>query len=247
MTWAELDEKLREGVQDEVNEITKKKTHRALEKALVDSLPASFEVPATMLEEVTKERFAGMLGDMRERGTTDAKLKELITPENYEKYAAISKPSTEAQVKSDLALKEVGIKEGLVVPQAEVDDQVMTLQAQTLQRGEKFKESEVRPRVENELQRRMILDFLESGASVTLVGEKEFDPAEVLGASPEELAASVMAAEGKQQAAPAAAEPVMEAKPEPEPAPAPAAAAEEPAADGAPASSPDGFEWGGTF
>ena len=48
-----------------------------------------------------------MLADMRARGTTDEKLKELITAENFEKYKAISRPSSEAQVKSEMALKEV--------------------------------------------------------------------------------------------------------------------------------------------
>lgn len=54
----------------------------------------------------------------------------------------------EKQIKGNLAVKAVGAAQGLVVPQNEVDDEVMTLQAQALQRGEKFKESEVRPQVE---------------------------------------------------------------------------------------------------
>ena len=132
---------------------------------------------------------------VREKGTSDEKIKELITPENYERYKKISRPQVEAIIKGDLAIKAVGTAQGLSVSQNEVDDEVMTLQAQALQRGEKFKESETRPRVEAQLEKSMILAWLESQASVTLVEPKEFDPTEVLGATPEELAAKLKADE----------------------------------------------------
>jgi hypothetical protein len=71
----------------------------------------------------------------------------------------------------------------------------MTIQAQMLQRGDKFKESEVRPRVEAQLERSMVLDWLQSQAIITQVepGEGALDtPEDLLGASPEELAASAL-------------------------------------------------------
>ncbi len=37
------------------------------------------QVPETLVEQVTKDRFASMLADMRERGSSDEQLKELIT------------------------------------------------------------------------------------------------------------------------------------------------------------------------
>merc|ERR1719310_386592 len=108
MTWEELDAKLREGVQQDQEEKLKANTHKSLEKALVAALPDSFEVPETIVEQMTKERFAMMLSDVRERGTSDEKLKELITPENYERYKKISRPQIEATIKGDLAIKAVG-------------------------------------------------------------------------------------------------------------------------------------------
>jgi len=225
MDWAELDGKLREGVQADADEKLKAATHVAFEKALVKALPEDFELPETMMEQVSKERFAAMLGDMRERGTTDEKLKELVTQENYERYKQIARPQVEGQLKGQFAIKAVGAAQGLTVPQNEVDDEVMTLQAQALQRGEKFKESEVRGKVEMQLEKSMVLSWLESQGSVEIVEAKEFDPSEVLGASPEELAAQLS---GK--SAPAAE--------------APAAEATEAPADG---TAPGGYEWGGTF
>ncbi|KAL3927882.1 MAG: hypothetical protein SGPRY_002628, partial [Prymnesium sp.] len=43
MTWQELDEKLREGVENECEELRTKQVHQALQKALIDVLPESFE------------------------------------------------------------------------------------------------------------------------------------------------------------------------------------------------------------
>jgi hypothetical protein len=64
-----------------------------------------------------------------------------------------------------------------------------------VQRGEKFKESEARPKIEAQIERSMVLSWLEGYATVTLVDEKEFDPIEELGATPEELAATLKADE----------------------------------------------------
>ena len=49
---AQLDEKLREGVENEMAERQQGMTHQELQKALVAALPETFEVPETLLEEV---------------------------------------------------------------------------------------------------------------------------------------------------------------------------------------------------
>ena len=73
--------------------------------------------------------------------------------ENYERYKTISRPQNEGYLKGNFAIKAVGMQQGLSVSQNEIDDEVMTLQAQALQRKEKFKESEVRPKVAAQLER----------------------------------------------------------------------------------------------
>jgi hypothetical protein len=95
-------------------------------------------------------------------------------------------------VATDFCLKEVARQQSLKVETAQVDDEIMTLQAQAMQRGEKFKESEVRPKVEAQLERKMVYDFLGKDATLTFVEPKELSAEEVLGATPEELAAGVM-------------------------------------------------------
>ena len=143
--WAALDAKLKEGVQQDADEKLKVKTHQALEKALVANLPEEFEVPETLVENVSKERFASMLANMREQGSTDEQLKELITEENYKVQADLAqsrRQRDQGQHRRPRRRTATGPRR----PQSEVDDEVMTIQAQTLQRGEKFRESEVRPR-----------------------------------------------------------------------------------------------------
>uniref|UniRef100_A0A7S3FFI3 Trigger factor C-terminal domain-containing protein n=1 Tax=Haptolina ericina TaxID=156174 RepID=A0A7S3FFI3_9EUKA len=257
MSWAELDEKLREGVELEMAERKKGMTHQELQKALVTVLPDDFEVPETLQEQVAKERFAMMLSDMREKGATDEDLKEIITTENYERYKKISQNMIESQVKGDFALKHICQEQGLVVSRDEIDEEVMTLQRGALQKGEKFKESEVRPKVEAQLEKDMVLNWLEERAKITTVeGEVEVNVDEVLGASPEELAKRVVSeemaaatAETKEAAEPKSASPApAEASPTPTPSsetPTPAEAT--PDSVGAPTIAPDGFDWGGTF
>ena len=80
MSWADLDAKLKEGVEQEMADQRQQNTDVALSKALVELLPDDFEVPDTIVQEVTKERCA-MLADLRERGTPDEQLKDLITEE----------------------------------------------------------------------------------------------------------------------------------------------------------------------
>ena len=160
----------------------------AFEKALAAVLPDTFEVPETMIENVVKERFAATLADARARGTSDEELQKLITEENYRKYKKIATPQCVTAIKGNLAMKAVGTAQGLSVPRSEIDDEVMLLQAQALQRGEKFKESEVRPKVEATMEKNIVLAWLEKNGSVKTVPATEFDPTEVLGVSPEELA-----------------------------------------------------------
>ena len=94
-------------------------------------------------------------------------------------------------LKGNFAIRAVGAQQGLSVPQNEVDDELMTMQAQALQQGQKFKESEVRPKIEAQLEKDMVLNWMETQGKVTIVEPKEFDPSDVLGASPEELAAQL--------------------------------------------------------
>jgi len=118
------------------------------------------------------------------------------------------------------------------------------MQAQAMQRGEKFKESEARPRIEAQMEREMVLDWLQAKATIKLVepGEAEETPEDILGASPEELAAAALSTDD----APAAAAPAAAAAPPapPQPVPAPPAAATQDVSASAP---PGGFEWGETF
>ena len=194
MTWEELDAKLREGVTQEGEALKQKRLQRELEMALLDKLPDDLEVPESLLEQVSKERFASMLADMREQGQPEEEIKEMLTAEKYATYCKVAAPSSAKQVKADFALKEVSRQQNIEVTRDAIDEEMMSMRAQASQRGEKFKESEVRPRVAAALERGKVLDYLESKAVITEVepgSKKEATDEEILGASPEELAASI--------------------------------------------------------
>lgn len=57
----------------------------------------AMQVPESLIEQVAKERFAMMLTDMREKGSADEEVKEMITVENYERYKKISFAMNQAQ------------------------------------------------------------------------------------------------------------------------------------------------------
>ena len=117
----------------------------------------------------------------------------------------------------------------------------MAIQAQTLQQGGKFKESEVRPQVEQQMERKMVLGWIESQGEVNLVDKIEFNPEDELGVSPEDLVEKLKTDGAKEASAGEAPPPpkASEAKPAAQPEAKPDAAAPPPAVGG-------GFEWGET-
>jgi trigger factor len=201
MTWEECDARLREGVGDEAKAREKAKTHTAIEDALFKTLPEEVEVPDTMINQVSKESFAAMLSDMRERGTSDEELQKLVKQENYDLYMDITRPLQAKQVLADLMVAEVGRQQSLEVDQEAVNSEIVSRQAQAMQRGEKFKESEVRPRIEAGNQRAVVLDWLASKAEIAMVekGTKKVDPLDEL-TSPEELVKAIKEREAAKKA-----------------------------------------------
>jgi hypothetical protein len=43
-------------------------------------------LPDSLIEEGSLSRFQSMLADFKEQGSTEEQLKEMATPDNYEKY-----------------------------------------------------------------------------------------------------------------------------------------------------------------
>ena len=64
---------------------------------------------------------------------TDEKLKELVSPENFKKYAAVARPSIEASIKGDFALKELGRQQNLKIYEAARDQKRRRRRRQTVE------------------------------------------------------------------------------------------------------------------
>merc|ERR1712157_160724 len=64
--------------------------HKELEKALAERLTST--LPEALVVESAKQRFAVMLAEMRNSGTDDAALKQMISPEGFQKYLKVVRP-----------------------------------------------------------------------------------------------------------------------------------------------------------
>mmetsp|Transcript_142104 Transcript_142104/g.250603 ORF Transcript_142104/g.250603 Transcript_142104/m.250603 type:complete len:572 (-) Transcript_142104:113-1828(-) len=188
MTWAEMDERIRETVNQQAEDTTRDRTQQLLQNAVVQTLPEEFTVPGTLIENVAKERFAEMLSMLRDKGTPDDKVKEMVTPENYKIFKKMTSPQIAKDLKGNMAIDAIADQQGLKVDRNKVDEEIMALQAAAVQKKQKFKESEVRPQVEAKLHKDLVFDFLESHATVNMVDPKDVDVSELMGVNPETLA-----------------------------------------------------------
>jgi trigger factor len=189
MSLKEVDDRLREGVMQQVEDKMEGRERYMLTEALVDTLPDDFEVPESLVQEVVKEQFAEMLSMEREKGKTDAQLKELVSQENYENFGKLMKPKSIRRVKGSLALQALLKNEGLTVSISEIDDELVNQKMQAQQKKEKFSESEMRPRVQETLEKYKALDYLKEKGTITYVdAEGELTEEEIMGETAEELA-----------------------------------------------------------
>merc|ERR1712196_616334 len=69
--------------------------HKELEKALAERLTST--LPEALVVESAKQRFAVMLEEMRNSGTDDAALKQMISPEGFQKYLEVVRRQCEQQ------------------------------------------------------------------------------------------------------------------------------------------------------
>lgn len=220
-----LKEELRKAVDSQDAQEYMGARNEALGKALAQCMDV--DVPDTLVTNQAREKYAMMMTEMRGSGMADEEIKKLISPENFVKYKDIEKPDIVRDFKISMAVDEIARLENIQVPAYQIDEQIQSLKDQAEKEGtttEGMEDDQMRRKVENTLERRMVYDFLAEAADLDVVytNEEEFDEALM-----EQLAAESVARneaeEGKQQqddvvvgeAAPAAVEEVLEEKAEP--------------------------------
>jgi len=176
MTLQELEEEVRRAVEGEGGTAESLRNER-LATALLQIASIDL-IPASLMEEQSVARFQSMLADFKEQGSSDEQLEEMATQEKFEKFKEISRPNVEKVVKLGMLFRDIAEKEGVVVQEREVQEQLDLLAAQAKQKGEAPPDAaQARDEVENALLRRKVFDCLASYADITWVVEES--PAEL--------------------------------------------------------------------
>jgi len=177
--------------------------NEALGKAIAEIMDVT--VPDTLVTNQAREKYAVMMSDMRSSGMEDEEIKKLISPENFIKYKDITKPDIVRDFKISMAVDEVARLEDIKVPSYQIDEQIQSLKDQAAKEGtstDGMDDEQMRSKVENTLERRMVYDFLaeEAQLDVEYTDEEGFDEAMMEKLAAESLARDEEAAAKEEEA-----------------------------------------------
>jgi trigger factor len=150
-------------------------------KALGESLCTvmDVEVPDTLVTNQAREKFAMMMTDMRDGGTSDEEIKRQISPENFLKYKEIVKDDIVRDFKISMATDEIARLEGIDAPDYQVEEQMEIIRKDAAG-AEDFDENMIRSKVKTTLVRQAVMDWLAERAQLKvryLGAEPEIDVA----------------------------------------------------------------------
>lgn len=169
LTLKDLEKEVTEAVQGERDSQAENLRNDAIAKSLHEITHVS-KIPESLVEETTMNKFQSMLSDFKEQGSSEEQLREMATPENYEKYRGISKANVERTVILSMAFADIAAKEKIVVSGDEIKSQLDLYVAQAKQKGDKIEDTKrVSEEIENTLLRKKVFDFLASHADITWV------------------------------------------------------------------------------
>jgi FKBP-type peptidyl-prolyl cis-trans isomerase (trigger factor) len=169
---ADLKTKIRESISQESAVSTSKNINKALEDEIVKLVDV--DIPETLIDEQTKTKFANMMSDFKAKGMDDAQVKNMITKENFEKYKKTSYNNTVRSLRISFVIGEIAKKEGIKVDAAELESEMANIRQQYA--GEEIDEEQARSRVEAELERKKVLEFLKNANTVKLIPKKAAAP-----------------------------------------------------------------------
>ena len=169
MTLAMLNDEVRKALDGDQENSSENMRNEALAKVLLEKMTVN-KLPETLLQETLQDRFQNMLMDFQEQGSTEEQLREMATPEKFEKYKEISMPNAEKIVKLGLAFRDIAEKENIVISEVEIKEQLDVLNMQAKQKGEKLPdEANARDQIENTLLRRKVFNYIATQAKITWV------------------------------------------------------------------------------
>lgn len=167
MTLGELEEEVRKALDGDQESSSENNRNEALAKVLLEKMTVN-KLPASLLEETLQDRFQNMLMDFKEQGSTEEQLREMATPEKYERYKEISMPNAEKIVKLGLAFRDIAEKEGISITASEIQEQLDVINMQAKQKGENPPdEANAKDAIENSLLRRKVFNYIATEAKIT--------------------------------------------------------------------------------
>jgi len=166
-------EAFRNNVRQRLNTESADLNDRYVKKAIEDKLVemTEVEIPETLVQERTKNKFAQMMADFKSQGLDDAQVRSMITPENYDKYAKNARKNVERSLILSFAFEKLVSMEDIKPTQQEIDDQVMLAKSEL--KGDDIDEAKLLELVEAEIARDKALEFLKTHAKVTYVPKKQ--------------------------------------------------------------------------
>merc|ERR1712174_90967 len=160
LTLDELKQEVENTVGGQEEDKTTDTVHKELEKALAERLTS--QLPEALVVESAKQRFAVMLAEMRNSGTDDAALKQMISPEGFQKYLKVVRPKVVTELRGKLAVESIGRSIGVQADEQQAEQQ-------KADSGAAFNEEKAREKVTYELQRVAVLDKVRDQAKITYV------------------------------------------------------------------------------
>jgi trigger factor len=167
MTLSELEEEVRKALDGDQESSSENIRNEALAKVLLEKMTVS-KLPTSLLDDTLQDRFQNMLIDFKEQGSTEEQLREMATPEKFERYKEISMPNAEKIVKLGLAFRDIAEKEGISISAVEIQEQLDVINMQAKQKGESPPdEANAKDHIENTLLRRKVFNYIASQAKIT--------------------------------------------------------------------------------
>jgi trigger factor len=167
--YDELKAKIRDSISQERAVSTTNNINKALEATIVDLVDV--DIPETLIDEQTKTKFANMMSDFKAKGMDDNQVKQMITKENFEKYKSTSYDNTVRSLRISFVIGEIAKKEAIKVDPTEVEGEMVNVRQQYA--NEEIDEEQARSRVEAELERKKVLEFLRNNNDIKLIPKKE--------------------------------------------------------------------------
>ncbi len=168
-TLAEFQASIEQRFQKEALDQTKVNKHQAISDALFKQVEV--ELPETLIMQEVDAMLTQTAVQLSRQGMD---VRKLFTQEIIASWRDRSRPEAEERITRSLALLEVGKRESIEVPQAEIDARVQELMEQYT--GQDIDTDRLLSVVQEELLTEKIMDWLEAHSTVELVPEGSLNP-----------------------------------------------------------------------